>query len=265
MPSTPHKRWARVRPHLAWKRPGLPTEWTRVLDRNEEAMKPEPQEGFVWLDTPGKVLHALERDLDLVDTCIYCGAAPGETRDDVPPKNLFLSPLPPNVVKAPACQPCNAGFSKDDEYARLALYIRSDDVMAHPTARALQPDAWRAFDRPEAQAFTEAFCRLTEIVSVKLPSGEIAEVLIHNIDERVIGWLARITKGLCYHHAGAPLPRGFRVSVGVEPQLHHLLDMPELIDKLNAQPLVDIGAGVFQYRRLVNHVKVGVSLWSMRF
>jgi hypothetical protein len=185
--------------------------------------------------------------------------------DDTSVTWTFSEPDDPPGVVGTGIQPCNAGFSKDDEYARLALYIRSDDVMAHPTARALQPAAWRAFDRPEAQAFTEAFCRLTEIVSVKLPSGEIAEVLIHNIDERVIGWLARITKGLYYHHAGAPLPRGFRVSVGVEPQLHHLLDMPELIDKLNAQPLVDIGAGVFQYRRLVNHVKVGVSLWSMRF
>jgi hypothetical protein len=41
MTSAP-QRWARVPPRLAWKRPGLPTEWTRVLERNEEAMRPEP-------------------------------------------------------------------------------------------------------------------------------------------------------------------------------------------------------------------------------
>jgi hypothetical protein len=49
--------WARVPPALAWKRPGLPTEWTRVLDRNPMAMNPDPLPGCVWLDTPGKVLH----------------------------------------------------------------------------------------------------------------------------------------------------------------------------------------------------------------
>jgi hypothetical protein len=38
-------RWARVPPALAWKRPGLPTEWTRVL----EAMNLEPLPGYVWL------------------------------------------------------------------------------------------------------------------------------------------------------------------------------------------------------------------------
>ena len=35
-------RWARVPPALAWRHPGLPTTWTRVLERNPEAMKPEP-------------------------------------------------------------------------------------------------------------------------------------------------------------------------------------------------------------------------------
>jgi hypothetical protein len=98
-----------------------------------------------------KTLHVHEKDLELAGSCVYCGVAPGATNDDVPPKNLFLRPLPENIVKVAACQPCNAGFSKDDEYMRLALYMR-DDVMAHPTAQALRPDAWRAFSRPEAQA-----------------------------------------------------------------------------------------------------------------
>ena len=51
-------------PHLAWKRPGLPTEWTRVLERNPEAMKPKPLPGYVWLATQGKVLHVRAGDLE---------------------------------------------------------------------------------------------------------------------------------------------------------------------------------------------------------
>jgi hypothetical protein len=43
--------WARVPPHIAWKFPGLPTEWTHVLERNEEAMRPEPLPGYVWLES----------------------------------------------------------------------------------------------------------------------------------------------------------------------------------------------------------------------
>jgi hypothetical protein len=57
MSSTDRQRWARVAPHLAWKRPGLPTEWTPVLERNPDALNPDPLPDHVWLDTPGKVLH----------------------------------------------------------------------------------------------------------------------------------------------------------------------------------------------------------------
>jgi hypothetical protein len=64
MSSTDRERWARVPPHLAWKRPGLPTEWTLVLERNPEAMNPEPLPGYVWLELPGKMLHAREADLE---------------------------------------------------------------------------------------------------------------------------------------------------------------------------------------------------------
>jgi hypothetical protein len=55
MASTDRQRWARVRPELAWKRPGLPTKWTHVLERHPENVEALP--GCVWLDTPGKVLH----------------------------------------------------------------------------------------------------------------------------------------------------------------------------------------------------------------
>jgi hypothetical protein len=56
-----------VPPGLAWKRPGLPTEWTRVLERNPEAMNQEPVKGYVWLDTPSKVLHVEEARLEFRD------------------------------------------------------------------------------------------------------------------------------------------------------------------------------------------------------
>ena len=38
-----------------------------MLERNPEAMNPEPLPGHVWLDTPGKVLHADERHLEFTD------------------------------------------------------------------------------------------------------------------------------------------------------------------------------------------------------
>jgi hypothetical protein len=38
-----------------------------VFEQNPEAMNPEAFLGFVWLATPGKVLHADERFLEFTD------------------------------------------------------------------------------------------------------------------------------------------------------------------------------------------------------
>jgi len=71
MPSNDPQRWARVPPGKAWKWPGLPTEWTRVLERHPSpqglANDGYPLEGYVWLDTPGKVLHAIAGQLEITD------------------------------------------------------------------------------------------------------------------------------------------------------------------------------------------------------
>jgi hypothetical protein len=59
--------WARVPPALAWKRPGLFTEWTRVLERNDKAMRPEALPGYVWLDSSPKRLHVWTAHLEFRD------------------------------------------------------------------------------------------------------------------------------------------------------------------------------------------------------
>ena len=68
MALTDRQRWARVRRELAWKRRGLPTQWTRVLEWNPDAMEPEPLSGFVWLETLGKVLHARAEHLEFTES-----------------------------------------------------------------------------------------------------------------------------------------------------------------------------------------------------
>ena len=60
-PTNP-QRWARCPPGLAWKRPGLPTDWVRVLDRHPEGV--QGLSGYVWLDMLGKVRSVPERDLE---------------------------------------------------------------------------------------------------------------------------------------------------------------------------------------------------------
>ncbi len=49
----------------AWKRPGLPAHWVRVLERNPDEAVAQP--GYVWLDIQGKVRHVGTHELDFKD------------------------------------------------------------------------------------------------------------------------------------------------------------------------------------------------------
>jgi hypothetical protein len=68
MESSEPQRWARVPLRLARKRPGLPKDWVRVLERHPEprglAGHGWPLPGYVWLDMPGKVRHVAEHELE---------------------------------------------------------------------------------------------------------------------------------------------------------------------------------------------------------
>jgi hypothetical protein len=50
MALTNPQRWARVLPHLAWKHPGMPTEWTQVIEEMPaDILSPLPP-SYVLLD-----------------------------------------------------------------------------------------------------------------------------------------------------------------------------------------------------------------------
>jgi hypothetical protein len=65
--STNRQRWARVPPGVAWRRPGLPTEWVPVVDRNDEAMYPDAKPGYVWLEVRGRRLYVWAEHLEFRD------------------------------------------------------------------------------------------------------------------------------------------------------------------------------------------------------
>ena len=59
-------------------------------------------------------------DTRLEGYCVYCGKKP-ETKDHVPSKILLNKPYPENLPVVPACNDCNQGFSKDEEYFACLL------------------------------------------------------------------------------------------------------------------------------------------------
>ena len=76
------------------------------------------------------------RVVKLGGPCVYCGTNVATTKDHVLPECLFLPPLPNNLIRVPACQPCNLKLSQDQDYLRDYL-ITDARTEWHPTARAL--------------------------------------------------------------------------------------------------------------------------------
>jgi hypothetical protein len=79
----------------------------------------------------------------LINGCIYCGGL-AETRDHVPSRNFLKAPYPENLPVVGACQKCNQGFSKDEQYLVCLLesvYAGStdpDNIRRPSVARALK-------------------------------------------------------------------------------------------------------------------------------
>lgn len=53
--------------------------------------------------------------------CCLCGANTATTREHVPPRGIFLTPKPSDLITVPACFGCNNSSSEADERFRLFL------------------------------------------------------------------------------------------------------------------------------------------------
>jgi hypothetical protein len=82
--------------------------------------------------------------------CIYCGLREGSTRDHVPPKCMFLSPMPNDIqmITVPCCEECRSRHQGDDAIARNFLISSavaesrqiSDDRIEGKRNRSLERD-----------------------------------------------------------------------------------------------------------------------------
>ncbi|MFO1000723.1 MAG: hypothetical protein U0936_10310 [Planctomycetaceae bacterium] len=193
--------------------------------------------------------------------CVYCGKNGRLTNDHVPPQNLFLKPRPNDLITVPACETCNRGASKDDEYFRLMLAIRQDAGNTGP-AQHLWPTIERSLKRSQAHGMTMSLLNATQLNDVETEAGVfLGAVPTYSVDSaRLRSVVERITRGLYYNQFGKPLPYRDEVRVysdddlRADPNLKRLL--ADLITKTTCSPNHKVGDGaVFNYwcKRVVGH------------
>jgi hypothetical protein len=136
-----------------------------------------------------------------ITPCVYCGGDEDMTRDHVPPRNLFPSPRPSNLITVPCCRECNRGFSRDDEFFRTAIAC-AECSSSHPEAVKL----WNAKIRRQLTRGGRGAIR--ELIRQTFgTSGPVTTVNVKQTDLRLARCVKRIVKGLFFHDRGEPLPR----------------------------------------------------------
>jgi hypothetical protein len=63
---------------MAWKRPDLPKDWVRVLERHPDGVVVQP--GYFWLGMPGKVRHVWAAHLEVRSDEIRLAAPEADRR-----------------------------------------------------------------------------------------------------------------------------------------------------------------------------------------
>lgn len=136
--------------------------------------------------------------------CYRCGKPGATTRDHVFPAALFHKPRPSNLIRVPACQPCNAGLQEDEQYFRFFTLLGRNYY--NPAARRLWNEGMRPYIR-RSPRFAVRLLRNIQRLEVRTPGGiYLGRVEAHRAeDARIDRVIEKIVRGLYYHRTREPL------------------------------------------------------------
>jgi hypothetical protein len=205
--------------------------------------------------------------------CIYCGAARATTLDHVPPKAIFATPPPDNLITVPACDQCNRQWSQDDEYLRRVLTLK-ESTYQHPAVQGNLAAVLRAFQKPAKMKFARAFFRQVRPYDLRTPAGLCLgtrwgfDVDLSRLDRAI----TRVVRGLYYHERHDPLPILAGVRAWSEDGLRDLhantvaaLRRSVLRPLSSVEPRVFGTPPTFEYRHQFCRDMAHASAWLLQF
>lgn len=203
-----------------------------------------------------------------VGICIYCGTEGPITQDHVPPKNLFGKPLPPGVLKVPACAKCNNMASKDDEYFRSRIAFRKD-IKDHEIIKQIRPVVVRSFERKEQAGFARGFHRTLRPIEFPGPPGPEPAGLTYEVElYRLYRVVSRVTHGYHWDQTGQRIDLS-SCYVGVLGDEELASAPPEFQEQTRQQfsttPVTTIGNKVFSFRGVRDLGDQRITVWLMTF
>jgi hypothetical protein len=203
--------------------------------------------------------------------CVYCGKPDPDTTDHIPPKCLFPSPRPGNIIKIPSCLSCNRGASSDDEYFKNWLVLRHD-VSTHPIGSRLLDSVYRSFGKPEARLMLKSLADTIRHIPVFSPSGlYLGDAPAYDVDLNRMGKVTnRIVRGLFFTEFSRRLPEGYGVRSFAESGLRSLTPdnsilLRKVLEVVSSTACRTIGERVFEYWFQAAPEDPNTTAWLLRF
>lgn len=206
--------------------------------------------------------------------CTFCGE-PATTKDHVPPKSLFKTSPPDNLITVPACLSCNHDASQDDEWFRNYL-ISDDRIRNHPESKELNKALERSLQRPQSIGLQEFMDRNLKRFPLMTESGLYygEGTALDNDFTRESRVLIRIMKGLYYHELQKHHPianvnsvyssnKVYSPDAKVREERRNAI--LELINDLKNEPIRTIGQDVFSYKWGVANDNPNATFWVLVF
>jgi len=189
--------------------------------------------------------------------CVYCGKDFPETMDHIPPKSLFPSPRPNNLITVPCCEQCNKSFEENDEYFRNVIVV-DEKVAQQPEARKLVKKVIRSFDRPEGFKKVKEWRSRLKFAEVQTKGGIFTGIKpIYEIEsDKIRCVINRITKGLHFKERKEILSDDYEIiSFFVEdwlrsPDKIQSILVEEVLEPMKKIKPIEIGKNIFSYRRI---------------
>ncbi|HUU44446.1 MAG TPA: hypothetical protein VM118_01830 [Acidobacteriota bacterium] len=164
----------------------------------------------------------------MTDKCVYCRCRAATERDHVVPRELFPKPRP-QLITVPACEECNRGYSKDEEFFRLIVtgdvrvVYRSDDARS-----LLEGPVLRSLERSPGLR-NLLLDNVVGLVPVNLDgTGSQDSFAIEYDVERLKRVIEKMVLGLFYHEFSMYVPLDHRVLPRVS---HDPRRMPEELNR----------------------------------
>lgn len=151
--------------------------------------------------------------------CALCARRPATTREHVPAKGLFPKPRPNDLITVPACDPCNAGSSEDDEHLK-AYFALGYEAERTPALDKIRASVTRALVREDFGGLKESFARRISFQYLPGVGGTVLTLQPRLTPDRkrVHGVIAKSVRGLFYYVTGRILPPEVEVLVVADHQ-----------------------------------------------